>query len=397
MKNNSTASEFVFEGVIPSSKSTYNRALIIQSYEPKIKVMGEGKCDDITKMQSAVMSLLHHETQFDCGEAGTVLRFLALRVSRETGSFLLTGKPRLFRRPQTELLQIFSQLQVRYQMEERGLRIESRGWKLPTKPLRVSAKESSQFLSGILLNCWNLPMELKVEIPQEIVSGAYFALTQEILREFGLVWHQEGEVFVIPPSQKPKVLNYVVESDVSSAFAVAALAAVAGKAVIKQFPFTSKQPDLAFVKILTSMGVPVEQKNQDLVIHKAERMRSLDINLENCPDLFPVLSALGARAEGATALFGAPQLKYKESNRIEEVVTLLQRLGVHAEARPDGAVIHGQAHSNTNEVVLDAKEDHRLVMMGAVLKAAGFNLRIDNTESVAKSFPEFTELAKGFL
>ncbi len=397
MEITSTVNTFSFEGVIPSSKSTFNRALIIQSYEPKIIVTGDGKCDDIAKMRSAVMNLNRQETVFDCGEAGTVLRFLALRVSRNSGNFLLTGKPRLFKRPQTELLQIFSQLQVKYLMEDRGLRIESKGWKIPLKPLKVSARESSQFLSGIFLNCWELPQEIQIEIPTEIVSGAYFQLTQEILKDFGMIWSQEGDVFIIPPHQKPRVQSYRVESDISSVFAVAALASVAGSALIKQFPFQSKQPDIAFFNILKSMGANLEKRGEDLWVEQSKRLRARDIDLNNCPDLFPVLSALSVVAEGVTVLYGAPQLMHKESNRIDEVVTLLQRLGVHTEARDDGAVIHGQAPTNNNEVLLDAKDDHRLVMMGAVLKAAGFNIRIENSESTTKSFPEFLEIAKGYL
>lgn len=397
MKNNFSNSSFSFEGVIPSSKSAFNRALIIQSYEPKIKITGEGTCDDIQLMQSAVLNIARHETTFDCGEAGTILRFLALRISRESGRFLLTGKHRLFRRPQTELLQLFSQLQVKYQMEERGLRIESRGWKIPSKPLRVSARESSQFLSGILLNSWNLPVDLGIEIPTEIVSGAYFQMTQEILKHFGMVWEKVGDVFVVPAGQKPHPLNYHVESDVSSAFAVAALATMAGEARIKQFPFHSVQPDLAFLDILKAMGGVFEKDGEDLVVRRSENLSGLGMNIRDCPDLFPVLCALCARAKGCSILFGAPQLKHKESNRILEVVTLLQKLGVHIESREDGAIIHGQTHTGINEVVLDTKDDHRLVMMGAVLKASGFLVKMENASSVDKSFPEFKQLAAGYL
>lgn len=388
---------FIFDGIIPASKSTFNRALMIQSYEPKIKVSGDGLCDDIVKMRSAVLNLNRHEGVFDCGEAGAVLRFLSLRVSRESGSFLLTGRPRLFKRPQNELLQLFSQLQVRYQMEERGLRIESKGWKIPSKPLKVNARESSQFLSGVLLNSWNLPQPLVIEIPSEINSGAYFQLTLDILKDFGLEWIQEGSLFTIPELQKPKQLTYKVESDVSSAFAIAALAVVAGTASIRSFPFNSKQPDIAFIKILECMGAVIQRSDDCLIVGRTSKLKGNDFNLQNCPDLFPVLSALSVQAEGITRIYGAPQLKFKESNRIEEVVTLFNRLGILAEGRDDGVLIHGKTITHTNEVLLDAKDDHRLVMMGAVLKASGFNIKIENSESVSKSFPEFLAFAKDYL
>lgn len=388
---------FSFEGVIPASKSSFNRAKIVQSYEPKIKVVGDGLCDDITKMREAVIHLNHNESTFDCGEAGTVLRFLALRVSRDVGSFLLIGKPRLFKRPQTELAKIFSQLKVQYQMQERGMKIDSQGWKIPEKPLKVSGTESSQFLSGLLLNGWNLPEDLKIELPPDLVSEDYFRLTLDILKQFGMEWRLEGGLITIFARQKPSVLNFNVESDVSSTFAVAALAAVAGKALIQKFPFESKQPDIVFLEVLKKMGVPCERRDDSLWIEKSEAINPVDLNIQNCPDLFPVMSALAAIANGETKLFGAPHLKFKESNRIEEVVTFLRRLGVDAEEKDDGAVVRGTSHRNNNELFLDTKDDHRLVMMAAVLKAAGFKIKIQNPEIVAKSFPEFLEIAKGYL
>ncbi|MEY4617554.1 MAG: hypothetical protein RJB66_2514 [Pseudomonadota bacterium] len=393
----SEESKFTFEGAIPVSKSSYNRAKIIQSFEPKIKVVGEGLCDDIVKMREAINHLSHNELSFDCGEAGTVLRFLAMRVSREAGEFLLIGKPRLFKRPQTELAKIFSQLGINYQMQERGMKIISQGWKLPNKPLKISGSESSQFLSGMLLNCWNLSEDISIELPAEMVSEDYFRLTLDTLKEFGMQWLIEDGLIKVFKNQKPNAITYLVESDVSSTFAVAALAAVSGQALIKQFPFGSKQPDIVFLDVLKRMGVHFEKKEDALWVEQAEQLKAIDLNILNCPDLFPVLSALAATAEGETKLFGAPHLKFKESNRIEEVVTLLRRLGVDAEEQEDGALIRGSKYRNTNELFLDTKDDHRLVMMATVLKAVGFKIKIQNPEIVGKSFPEFLEIAKGIL
>jgi 3-phosphoshikimate 1-carboxyvinyltransferase len=387
---------FKYEGVIPSSKSSYNRALIIQSFNSKITVSGEAQCDDVLKMKAAVSGLNRGETQFDCGEAGTVLRFLALRVSREKGNFLLTGKPRLFRRPQQELLHIFSQLQVKAQLEEKGMRIESKGW-ITDHPVKVSAKDSSQFLSGIMLSVWRLEQDFHLEISQDRVSESYFQLTLEILKEFGLSWQQDERRIHIPAGQIPKQQSYRVESDLSSAFVVAALAAASGIARIKQFPFESRQPDLAFVELIKKMGVPCRREGDDLIIEKADRLNAINADLKESPDLFPVLSALASRARGKSHFYGAHHLKYKESDRIAEVVKVLFPMGVQVEAKDDGAVIEGLEKFRTDEVTLDAKEDHRLVMMGTVLKALGFPLRIQNSESVSKSFPEFLQIAKEFL
>ena len=230
-----------------------------------------------------------------------------------------------------------------------------------------------------------------------MVSEEYFKLTLDILSQFEMVWHQSGSILRIPSGQKPKIMPFAVESDVSSSFAVAALAAVAGEALILQFPFQSKQPDIVFLEYLKEMRVPLEKRGDSLWVGKAPSLWAIPVNMQNCPDLFPVFSALAAMAYGETVLSGAPHLRYKESNRIEEVVTLLRRLGVEAEEREDGAVIQGTRHRNNNELFLDTKDDHRLVMMAAVLKAGGFKIKIQNPEIVGKSFPEFLDIAKGYL
>jgi 5-enolpyruvylshikimate-3-phosphate synthase len=58
----------------------------------------------------------------DCGEGGTVLRFLALRASREKGRHKLTGGARLINRPQEELVKILSQLGVTAKFEKKFAR-----------------------------------------------------------------------------------------------------------------------------------------------------------------------------------------------------------------------------------------------------------------------------------
>ncbi len=395
---------FKFRGVIPASKSSFNRALIIKSFNKSIELKGEAECDDIQKMKAAISNLIHNQTEFDCGEAGTVLRFLALRVSREKGTFKLTGKSRLFKRPQKELQLILNQLGVESSFTEDAMLITSSGWQIPSTPLKVSAKDSSQFLSGVVLSSWNLPQKLQIEISsQEMVSESYFNLTLKLMKSFG--YHSdvnlEKKIIVIEPHQVPETLSFQVESDLSSAFAVAALAAIDGSACLESFPFDSSQPDLVFIELLKNMGVECEKMGSNLVIKKPlSSLKSISVNLKESPDLFPVLCAIASSANGCSHFYGAPHLRFKESDRIAEVIKILTPLGIHCEALEDGAKINITPPSKinlTNPIILDAKDDHRLVMMGAVLKSLGHKIQIINTHSVNKSFPEFLKIAAEFL
>jgi 5-enolpyruvylshikimate-3-phosphate synthase len=100
-----------FIGHVPASKSIFNRALILQSFGPDLKICGVSDSDDVVKIKAGIKAL-KDQAMIDCGEGGTVLRFLALRASREKGRHKLTGSVRLINRPQEELMKILSQLGV---------------------------------------------------------------------------------------------------------------------------------------------------------------------------------------------------------------------------------------------------------------------------------------------
>src|SRR5215469_7307474 len=107
--SNSTPTSFI--GHVPASKSILNRALILQSFEPDLKIYGVSDSDDVVKMKAGIKAL-KDQAMIDCGEGGTVLRFLALRASREKGRHKLTGSARLINRPQGELVKILSESDV---------------------------------------------------------------------------------------------------------------------------------------------------------------------------------------------------------------------------------------------------------------------------------------------
>ncbi len=56
--------------------------------------------------------------------------------------------------------------------------------------------------------------------------------------------------FRVPKGQKLSAESIAIESDMSSAFALAAMAAVSGRATFADFPLSSLQPDALFVSIL---------------------------------------------------------------------------------------------------------------------------------------------------
>lgn len=409
---------FTFIGAIPPSKSLLNRWLCIESHaEPGTLVLGgDSRCDDVMRMREVVGDLQGALTRpegeranyrFDCGAAGTVLRFFAFRASREPGEWRLTGSTRLLERPQAPLVDILAKLGVSVRSAGAELVISSQGWTSPGAPLVIDRSLSSQFLSGLFLNAWNLPFDLEVQGSGEAVSEGYFDLTLEALRHAGMTIEENaGESLTdasgaflkraqwrIPAGQRVKPGQIDLESDMSSAFAVAALAAVGGRATLRAFPEHSSQPDFVFVDILKRMGVEAKIEDFTLTVEKAPRLCGVEHDLRDCPDLFPVLATLCAFAYGTSRLTGAAHLVHKESNRLAEIESLLARLGRKTRRIEGGLEIEGYPDAPDEAVTLDPADDHRMVMAGAVARAAGARVEIQNAECVAKSFPEFMKIA----
>lgn len=381
--------EFRFFGEIEASKSLLNRWLILRSFEPGLEILSKSNCDDVLLMEKALQDLASPE--FDAGAAGTVFRFLAFRLSRLHGEFHIRATKRLAERPHGPLLEILQVLGVEAELTDEGLSLKSQGWKNPGI-LKIDRSVSSQFATGLALSAIELDFDLEFEMSDESLSESYWQMTLSVLKEAGIRVRKLGSTYRIAAGQKVQPKKVTVEADMSSAFAVAALASVAGVAHIENFNDESTQPDAVFVEILREMGAAIDLREDRLVLSKGKALKGVECNLSQAPDLFPVLAVLCALAHGRSNLYGATQLAYKESSRIQSVADLLAKMGARFESKEDGMIIHGPARAKT-EFVFNPKEDHRLVMAAGLAKWAGFPVRIENQEAVNKSFPQYRELA----
>lgn len=383
-------SEFAFVGRLSASKSMLIRAWIIKSYFPEVNIEGESECDDALAIKRAVNGLLAGERDLNVGASGAALRFLAFRVSRESGMFTLKGTQRLFSRPQQELIKILHQLGVRATLGEDFIRIEGEGWRLQGDTLLVPGDRSSQFASGVLLNAWNLPFDLYVSLGRNAVSLSYWRMTVQMALDLGMKIDFWDLDFRVPKMQTLESKNIRCEIDLSSAFVIAAIAAVSGRATLLDYPSKSLQPDRIFPDILKAMGVGVSESDGALKVERARTLNGIRVDLRNAPDLFPVLATLAALANGESEFTGATQLIHKESNRIERVAELITKMGRKVQVTDQGLSILGSEPVKPScSFDFDCDEDHRLGFAAAVVRAAGFEIKLSGAEAVSKSFPDF--------
>lgn len=390
---------FSFRGTLPASKSILNRLLILKSYKPDLEIIGDSTCDDVELLRKALKDL-DEGMALDCGSAGTTFRFLALRVSRLSSENFLRASPRLLERGHDELLNLLREFQVDCELDPDGLIISSSGWRPRDLSgdefvVEVDCTRSSQFASSVLLNAWDLNFDLKLVLKGAGVSLGYFDMTCGLVSQAGMEVKKLSDFeYLIPANQSIVAPEMNAEIDLSSAFAIAALGAVAGEAEIQFFPTVSSQPDFAFVEILRRMGVSIHLKDGSLCVKKSsESLKPIDIDLRNSPDLFPVLSVLCALAEGVSRLHGAPQLAYKESNRIEKSAEIVRRMGRKVETSTDGMIIYGSSAYNFPwRAKIDPDQDHRIAMAISVAQAVGAKIEITDPSVVSKSFPDFWKI-----
>ena len=204
-------------------------------------------------------------------------------------------------------------------------------------------------------------------------------------------WQRE-EVY-IPACQVLQKKEYKIEPDMSSCFALAAAACLGGEARFVDFPEDSLQPDFRFLDILDYMGAEIDERWKWTRFLRSKNLEPIEVDLEDSPDLFPVLAVLCAFAAGRSRLYGAGHLKYKESNRLDKTCELLTQIRVHFTQFEDGIEIDGPFNLNlVSAFSFDPDQDHRMAMAAGLLKKAGVPVSIVTPEVVNKSFPEFFKI-----
>ena len=134
------------------------------------------------------------------------------------------------------------------------------------------------------------------------------------------------------------------------------------------------------------MGARIEIAKDSIKIRGPFELKGIDIDCCDTPDLVPVLAVIGSFAKGRTRIYNIGHLTYKESNRIEAPAGELTKLGASIYVRSNELIVH---HSRLKPGTVSSCRDHRIAMALAVAGLRIGNLRIEGSECIAKSYPDF--------
>ncbi|MBR0175312.1 MAG: type I 3-dehydroquinate dehydratase [Bacteroidales bacterium] len=366
------------------------------------------------------------------GESGLLTRLMIpLMAAINDCPVTITGEKTLTHRPLKGVSDIMASFGVIVRESTVPMRVEGR---IIPGVAEISGKDGSQLISGLLtaLPLFDKPSTLIVTDPKSI---PYMFITCDVLKHFGIKISSEmegdekmieeqdwsgctGVTFKIRGGQKYHAADFDIEGDWSSAAPFLVAGALYGKAEVSGLDTSSLQADLSIADILVEAGAVVSEMDGAVCVSRAP-LEAISVDLNNAPDIFPIVSVLAAFCAGESVISGVGRLVGKESNRCEAILEMLSGLGVQASVVGDELHVVGETLTSRllNGRLLrggafTSRGDHRMAMalkiasLGASPAAGSASagqapaqaagpagpITIDDTACVAKSFPGFWEM-----
>ncbi len=318
----------------------------------------------------------------NCRESGSTLRFFIPICAALGVSAKFCGSPKLFSRPLQPLFDV---------LESGGVTVRDFTvcGKLQPSVYTVRSDVSSQFVTGMLFALCMLNGKSTLKLAGNVVSKDYLNITTDVLEHFGTQIEQTNfgyEVFGNAP--KSDITSYTVEGDWSNAAFMLACGALGGDVTVRGLNVNSRQGDRIILPLLQECGAAVSVLENGVRV-QGGKLKAFCVNVENCPDLAPILSVLAANAEGVTQISGVERLRYKESDRLDGILKMLKHAGISVCVQNGVLSIVGGKPCGGS---FFAANDHRMAMSQTVLALfAEGQSTVGGAECVAKSYPTFFE------
>jgi len=412
---------------LPASKSVTNRALVLAALSERpalianplrardtllaaaaLRTMGTSVADEpaeptagwrVTAGQPPAGS----QVSVDVGNAGTVMRFLPAVAALTSAAVHFDGDERIRQRPIGPILAALRELGARIDDGGRGaapFTVFGRG-QVRGGAVTLDASGSSQLISGLLLAAprFDEGIEIRHEGPP-VPSAPHIAMTVRMLRAAGAdVTALRSGAADRPDGWRVRpgrldLGSVTVEPDLSNAGPFLAAALVTGGTLsLPGWPRNSLQAAGPILDVLTQMGARCDIDAEGLTISGPGTVRGITADLRDVAELAPVLTAVAALADGPSAFTGLAHTRRHETDRLAALAKEINALGGDITELPDGLQVRPRPlRAHAADGPFGTYEDHRMVMAAAVLGLAVPGLRVADAQTVAKTFPDFTDV-----
>jgi 3-phosphoshikimate 1-carboxyvinyltransferase len=364
--------------IINAIKALENLGIDIQQSGNKLQITGTGgKIEPVTD-------------SINVGESGTLMRFITAVSALSEKKVTITGSQRICERPVDHLIDALAQVGIKSSAPTGCPPVSIEGGKISGGEIRIKGNISSQFISGLLLVAPFAQEDLKIILTSELVSVKYVDMTIDLMEKFGVkVKRKDYSEFFIPKGQTYRPRNFTIPGDWSSAsYFLAAAALLQEKITILNMDMNSLQGEAEFYKVLEAMGCKVKTEKESITLSASEKLKSLDIDMGNMPDVAQTLAAIAPFCAGTVTIRNIEHLRYKECDRILETANELRKLGAKITTTRDSITIQP---SRLTGAVVETHNDHRMAMSLALPGLKIENVIINNPQVSAKSFPNYWE------
>lgn len=355
---------------VPYSKSMAHRYLLASflsgNYDAVTKFNETNISDDILATKRCLVALISGKQPaiLNVAESGTTLRLLTSAVPALglDAKFITSGN--LTNRPMKELT------------DELARHISD--GKLQPGEYRLPGNVSSQYVSSLLFALPLLDGDSKLIINGELESKPYVDLTLQALELFGIDIKTERNGYAVSGNQKyvyQDAAKSLLEGDWSHGAMWLATNSILNSIEVLGLDEDSLQAD-AFIQDILEI-----EDDLDVIVSAMD-----------CPDLVPAIALWALARKGKTSITDIKRLKYKESDRLEALNEIINKLGGNAEMVDNNLIIVGLSKQKLHAPAdpINTYNDHRMVMFVSLASILTDGpITIDSPEAVNKSYPTF--------
>lgn len=331
----------------------------------------------------------------DVGNSGTTIRLMMGILASLPMHTILVGDSSIAKRPMTRVVDPLRKMGAIIDGREDGkyTPVSVKGASLNgiTYALPVA---SAQVKSAILLAGLSAKGDTVV-----IEKAKTRNHTETMLQMFGAEIRSEGLTVTLSGNQPLVGTTLKVPGDISSAAFFLAAGVIVPNSSITLKNVGLNETRSGILDVLNQMGanISIETTSQHSpepfgnIKIETSCLKSTTINGSIIPrliDELPIIALMATQAEGTTIISDAKELKVKETNRIDTVVSELTKLGADITATDDGMIIKGKTRLTGGTV--NSHGDHRIGMMLAIAATiANGEVYLEDAEAVAVSYPNF--------
>ena len=409
---------------VSGDKSISHRALILSAMSiGKTKISNLLESDDVLRTLEILKELgikiikerdewivygngtngfLEPRKYLDCGNSGTTARLMIGAVSSNPINCNFIGDDSLSKRSMSRVTEHLEKIGAIIHLTKKDflpLLITGSDRLLPIN--HDIKKPSAQIKSALILAALNI--HGKTKIIESIPTRDHTERLLKFLKaniKIKKLKNKNIEIELNGPYEI-RSKNIKVAGDPSSAsfFIVGALILPNSNITLKNIMINPSRNE--FLKVLKNMGAKIKvQKTKKIsgeqvgnIIVKYSKLKGITIPPSKSAfliDEYPILAVAASQAKGKTVMNGLSELRHKESDRINSIVSNFKKLGIKINEINNNLSIYGGKLKIEKGIKIKTFNDHRIAMSFSILNLlCDRKLKIDNMKCINISYPEF--------